>query len=248
MKKFNRIMAVVLAVVLSATTLFAFAVSAEDVAGTEYKLGAMGTDNKNGAFTISLIRREKPEDMTDFDYKSDFKIADAEVPAVENGKFVDPDKKAEFYASTDAASKFNCRPRSGAAWVITFTAPVAGTYTISMDINTFAWGAAFSSVGNTDLKFAKEFPHQQADVFTETVVLAAGQTYNVGFTRVGGSISQHVPHQFEDEISLDATNFKVTLDEVGTAQAPATSDGVITVIVMAVTAITAVAVFSKKRR
>lgn len=248
MKKLTRIMAVVLAIVLSATTFLAFAASAEDVAGTEYKLGAMGTDNKNGAFTISLIRREKPADMTNFDYKSDFKIADAEVPVIEGGRFVDPDKKSEFYASTDATGKYTSSARSGSAWVITFTAPVAGTYTISMNVRTYAWAAAFTSVGNTDLKFAKEFPHNADSDYTETFTLTAGQTYNIGFTRVGGSISEHVPHQFEDEVGFTATNFKVTLDEVGTAQAPATNDGVIAVIVMAVTAITAVAVISKKRR
>ena len=240
-------MAIVLAVVLSATTLMAFAVSAEDVAGTEYKLGAMGTDNVNGAFTVSLIRRQIPASMDGFDYTSDFVIADAEVPAIESGKFVDPDKKSEFWLTTTAESKIDTRVRSGSAWVITFTAPVAGTYTVSMNIRTYAWASAFSSVGNTNLKFAKEFLHNADDTYTETVTLAAGQTYNLGFTRKGGSISEHVPHQFEDEVALAATNFVVTLDEVG-APAPDTSDATVAVLAMIAVIGTATVIVSKKRR
>jgi hypothetical protein len=223
-------------------------VSAEDVAGTEYKLEALGTENN---FTYNEILREIPENWADYAPASDFPIADMKASTITDGAITDTYTDPNGSVSNDtfvvnANGGIDTKVRSGICKVITFTAPVSGTYTISMDVKTFWKAAAFTSVGNTDLKLYKEFAHNADDTFTETVTLKAGETYNLGLSRASGENNDKVfPNT--DDVAFTAKNITVTLDEVAPVapEAPDTGDALVAVLVLAAISGTAL-VISKK--
>ena len=214
----KKLLAVVLAVVMCTAALLTF-VSAEDVAGTEYKLGTVGTDNVNGAFKVYLIQRATPETWDGFNASADFIYADMKPATVESGAYVD--KFHNIETNTDMVTSLNASDagiqtwvRPGACWVFEFKAPVAGTYTVSADVNGIYGAATFMSVGNNNLTKYKQFEHAKPDTLSYTVDLKAGETLNIGFSRAYGATTAGACDPHSDKVDHKVTNFKVTLDAV----------------------------------
>ena len=214
----KKLLAVVLAVLMCTAALLTF-VSAEDVAGTEYKLGTVGTDNVNGAFKVYLIQRATPGTWDGFNPSADFIYADMKPATVEGGAYVDKFHNSE--KNTDMVTSLNASDagietwvRPGACWVFEFKAPVAGTYTVSADVDGIFGAAAFMSVGNNDLTKYKQFEHAKPDTLSYTVDLEAGETLNIGFSRAYGATTAGACDPHSDQVVHKATNFKVTLDAV----------------------------------
>ena len=202
MKKFTKLLAILMSVVLLSTVASAMFVSAATVeAGTEYTIQQ---DETTTPFTYGIIRRAE---IGEAFYKANAPIADLKpLNHKEGNRYCESaDKTDDKEILEYRDGNLWCRSSSASVKVITFTAPATGNYKLTFDLATYWRGGVWFSVGNNDLVADAVYEvNPVSATYTKVVALDAGQTINVGVSRAYDNA------QGTDSVEFTLSNFKVT--------------------------------------